>query len=140
VLDLGCGWGVLGLFASRSGATRVDLVDVNLMAVAAAKENLAVHGIQHARALPSDVASAVINERYDLVVSNPPFHSGKKTDYLIPQAFISQARQVLDRSGRFVLVANRFLPYERLLKEVFQSVERVREDGRYQVLEASLSG
>jgi 16S rRNA (guanine1207-N2)-methyltransferase len=140
VLDLGCGWGILGLSAARSGAAQVDLVDVNLMAVAAAKENLALHGIQHARALPSDVASAVSGERYDLVVSNPPFHSGKKTDYLVPQAFISQARQVLGMGGRFLLVANRFLPYERLLREVFQTVERLREDGKYQVLAASLGG
>lgn len=136
VLDMGCGVGILGLAASIQGAARVDLADVNLLAVAAARENIFLLDLQNAQALPSDCASAVIDRRYSLVLSNPPFHTGKAVDYAVAHAFITQASQVLSPGGRFMLVANQFIPYEALLKEVFGRVERLAETSKYRVYQA----
>lgn len=136
VLDLGCGCGVIGLHAARSGAAQVDLIDSNLYAVAAAQENIRLHGGPDARALASDVLEAVSDRRYDLVVSNPPFHSGKEVDTQITQAFIQQAAQVLIPGGELWLVANHFLRYEAAIQPFFQRFERVAETGRYYVIRA----
>ena len=136
VLDLGCGCGVIGLHAARSEAAQVDMIDNNLYAVAAAQENIRLHGLQNARAFPSDALEAVQDQNYDLVVSNPPFHSGKEVDYQITQAFIQQASQVLVPGGEFWLVANQFIRYEATLQSFFQRFERVAENSRYYVIRA----
>ena len=46
------------------------------------------------------------------------------------------ARNALAAGGRLLIVANRFLPYERLLRATFGQVETLAADGRYQVLAA----
>ena len=137
VLDIGCGYGIIGLLAARLGAAHVDMVDVNMLAVAAAQRNIVHHGATNARALPSDATSAVDQNRYDLVVTNPPFHAGKAVDYDMAHAFIEQARSVLTPRGRFVLVANKFIRYDAFARNRFRHVDHIAENGRYQVLVAT---
>lgn len=134
-LDFGCGNGVVGLFMKRWGASRVDLVDVDLLAVASANENIQLNAIQEAQAFPSDVLQAVADRRYSLIASNPPFHTGRAVDYQAAQTFIIHARHLLEKGGRLVLVANRFIPYDRLMKEVFEKVDLLAETSKYHVLQ-----
>jgi 16S rRNA (guanine1207-N2)-methyltransferase len=136
VLDFGCGYGLIGMAAARLGAAWVDLIDVDLTAVTAARENLSRNGITNAQVYPSDVLEAVNSEHYDLILTNPPFHAGKQVEYGMAQTLISHARQVLDRNGRLVLVANRFIRYDRLMMDIFGNVERLAETGKYHVLES----
>ena len=135
VLDIGCGWGALGLAAARKGAGHVDLIDSNLTAIAAAQRNIAAAGLTNARALPSDALSAVIGERYDLIITNPPFHAGKMVNYDAAGAFIAGARELLTSRGRLLLVANAFIRYERAMQERYGTVEIIAEDRRYHVLQ-----
>lgn len=136
VLDIGCGWGALGLVAAHQGAARVDLIDVNLPAVASAARTIAAAGLTNARALASDALDAVQGERYDLIVTNPPFHAGKAIDHDAALAFIAGARDLLSPDGRLILVANAFLRYERAMQDRFAAVEMIAEDRRYRVLQA----
>lgn len=136
VLDMGCGHGIIGLLAARLGAAAVDLLDVDLLAVAAARENLSAHAVANARALPSDGLAAVAGERYELAVTNPPFHSGKAVAYDAAHAFIAGAARLLEPGGTLLLVANRFIRYDTLLGELFARVETVAADRGYRVLAA----
>ena len=136
VLDAGCGWGALGIAAARAGAAQVDLIDNSLLAVAAAERNVADLGLANARVLPSDALTAVAGERYDLIVTNPPFHTGKAVDYDAAGAFIAGAREMLNPRGRLLLVANAFIRYERAMQETFNSVETIAENDRYHVLQS----
>ena len=133
LLDLGCGYGLIGLIAAQNGATNVDMVDTNLLAIAAAQANLALYGIQNAQAFPSDALEAVIDRRYTHVVTNPPFHVGHSVDYQVTQAFIQQAWQVLEPGGQLLLVANKFIRYDLEMTPLFKHVERT---GRNQPLPA----
>jgi 16S rRNA (guanine1207-N2)-methyltransferase len=133
VLDAGCGYGPIGVAAALRGAARVDLIDVSLLAVAAARENIARLGLSNAEARPSDALEAAAGP-YDLVASNPPFHAGKAVDPSMAHAFIAQARARLAPGGRIALVANRFLPYERHLAPHFPSVRVAAENGSYKLL------
>jgi 16S rRNA (guanine1207-N2)-methyltransferase len=138
VLDVGCGYGIIGLLAARLGAAHVDMVDVNLWAVAAARENIAGNGISNARAFPSDAFSAVRDKQYNLIVTNPPFHTGQAVDYEVAQAFIEGARHALAPGGQLMLVANKFIRYDRLMRALFdEHVECLAETGRYHVLLAT---
>lgn len=136
VLDLGCGYGVIGVQAARTNADHVDLVDNNLYAVASAQENIRLIEVKNALAFPSDALEAVRSRHYNLIVTNPPFHSGKEVEYQITQAFFQQSPKVLEPDGEFWLVANKFIPYERMMQPFFRRVERVAETNRYYVLRA----
>jgi 16S rRNA (guanine1207-N2)-methyltransferase len=136
VLDLGCGYGLIGLLAAQQGATHVDMVDSNLLAIAAAQANLELYAIQNAQAFPSDVLEAVLDRHYTLVVTNPPFHVGHSVDYQVTQAFIHQAWQVIEPGGQLLLVANKFIRYDLLMATFFTHVERLAETNRYQLLSA----
>jgi 16S rRNA (guanine1207-N2)-methyltransferase len=85
--------------------------------------------------LVSDALSAVSDERYHLVVTNPPFHVGKPVDHEAAHAFIEHARYVLSPGGRLLLVANRFIRYDRFMRAQYGRVECLAETGRYHVLE-----
>ncbi|MEM8532879.1 MAG: class I SAM-dependent methyltransferase [Chloroflexota bacterium] len=135
VLDVGCGYGLIGLVAERRGAMQVDMVDVNTLAIAAARENIRRNGCTNSRALVSD-GLHMVHEQYDLVVSNPPFHVGKSIDYDIAHALIADARRVLVPDGTLLIVANVFIRYEELMRSTFKKVDCVAENGQYRVLMA----
>ena len=72
--------------------------------------------------------------KYDLILSNPPFHTGHAVDYQIAQAMISQSFQALNPGGQMIIVANRFIRYDRLIKEIFGNVSSLSESGKFHVL------
>ncbi len=139
-LDIGCGAGFLGLHIARL-ATRgyVTMVDVSLAAVVIAEQAVEQSGLTNVRVLASDGAEAVRDQRFDLVVTNPPFHLGGIHTLDIAERFMRETAQILRPQGRFYLVANRFLKYEPALRTHFKYVEEVGGDTRYKVVRAQLS-
>jgi len=140
VLDVGCGYGIIGLVAARLGAAQVELVDVNLLAVAAASQNIFHNRIAHARAFASDGVPDGAARRYDLVVSNPPFHVGKSVDGDIARAFIERAQQALEPGGQLIMVANQFLRYDQVLRAAFEQVTCLASNRSYRVWSATNLG
>jgi 16S rRNA (guanine1207-N2)-methyltransferase len=136
VLDIGCGYGIIGLVAARAGA-RVTMVDDDLLAVRCAKASIQVNDLDSGcRALASDLTAEVRDQQFDLVVSNPPFHQGVDVTTGIATQMIHEVPDVLRPGGRLRLVANRFLPYHREMRAVFGNVTTIAETGRYVVLES----
>jgi 16S rRNA (guanine1207-N2)-methyltransferase len=137
-LDIGCGGGLIGLHIARLASKgSVTMVDVSLAAVAASQQAVAESKLTNIRVVASDGAQAVLTERFDLVVTNPPFHQGGIQTTAVAERFIREAAQVLRPQGHFYLVANRFLKYEPVLRACFQHVEEVGGDTRYKVLRAT---
>jgi len=138
-LDIGCGAGYLGLHIARLASQgRVTMVDVSLLTVAMAQRTIDATGLTNMRVLPSDGTQAVLEQRFDLVVTNPPFHHGGIQTTALAERFIREATQVLRPRGRFYLVANRFLKYEPALHSSFKVVEEVGGNTRFKVLRAML--
>ena len=139
VLDLGCGFGALGIAAAlQTPSGRVVMVDADVEAVRCAAYGARAAGLSNVTVLASDVASAVIDQRFDVVVTNPPFHTGKATDLAVPLQFIADAFAVLRPGGRLYLVANRTLPYERALRSTFGGFEVIRDTPRFKILRTTL--
>ncbi len=137
VLDLGCGSGPLGITAARLSATgQVCMVDIDSEAVRCATRAVTAAGLTNCDVCASDVAAAVRDLRFDLVVTNPPFHVGKATDLDVPTQFILDAHAVLKPGGSLQLVANRTLPYERLVQRTFGNLTTLHDGPRFKVLSA----
>lgn len=137
VLDLGCGSGALGVLAAQlSGTGKVTLLDVDSEAVRCASRTVEAAGLTNCRTMISDVAAAVHDERFDVVIANPPFHVGKNTDLEVPAQFIADAWRVLRPGGHLELVANRTLPYEKLVYEMFGNLTHLHDGPRFKVLSA----
>lgn len=137
VLDLGCGDGVISAWLAERRAN-ITAVDVNLFAVAATRCTLQTNGLT-GEVLPSDVYSALDERRFDMIVSNPPFHQERTIDYGPAARLIRAAPQHLTPGGQLILVANAFLPYPDLLESTFGHCEMLADDRRYRVYRVVLS-
>lgn len=136
-LDLGSGAGYLGIHIARLASKgHVTMVDTSLATVDVARHMVQQSGLTNVQVLPSDGTQAVQAQRFDLVVTNPPFHLGGIQSTEIAERFIREAAQVLRPRGRFYLVANRFLKYEPTIRACFKTVEEVSGNTRYKVLRA----
>ena len=137
-LDIGCGAGYIGMhIAHVASKGHVTMVDASLAAVDAARHMVEQSGLTNVQVLASDGTQAVKAQRFDLVVTNPPFHLGGIHTTEIAERFIREAAQVLRLRGRFYVVANRFLKYEPTLRACFHSVEEVGGNTRFKVLLAT---
>lgn len=78
VLDVGCGYGPIGLTAARLVPRgHVTMLDVNERAVALSRENAALNGIGNVEIQVSDLYEAVGGRTFDVILSNPPIRAGK---------------------------------------------------------------
>ena len=135
-LDWGCGAGVIGtaLKLAYSDST-VDFVDSNIMAIEATRRTLEKNGFKSEHVWPSDIFSDV-DDSYDLIISNPPFHGDFKADFSPTQQFIREAQKYLNRSGSLIIVANAFINYFKDLRQCFREVEVLAENKKYRVIMA----
>jgi len=138
VLDWGCGSGVIGLVvALQTRPEAITLLDVDAFACECAAATLEANGIVGVRVVHGDGLAALAGQRYSLIVSNPPFHSGHGVNLSLTEALIAESYEALAARGRLLLVANRFLPYDRLMRERFGSVDVLTQDRRFRVLQAT---
>lgn len=132
VLDLGCGVGVIGATIKQKNPT-VELVmsDIHAMAIASSQRTLAENQL-NGKVIASDVFSH-IEGKFDLIISNPPFHDGIDTAYRAVGELIAQAKQYLRSGGELRIVANAFLPYPDLLDQHFGQHQVLSKNGKFKV-------
>lgn len=141
ILDLGCGSGILGMLAARlAPESQVYLLDSSAVALATAAENSRRNDLTGIHILASDGVAAVRDQRFDLVLCNPPFHQHRTHSNVTALRFIREVGGILAPRGRFYLVASQFLRYELALRETFGNVTAVANDRRYKLLVAEESG
>lgn len=132
VLDVGCGAGVLAaVLASHSPKVRLTLCDVSAPAIEASRATLAANGFE-GDVFASNVFSEVTG-RFDMIISNPPFHDGLQTSLEAAQTLIRGAVRHLNSGGELRIVANAFLPYPTVLDETFGFHEVIAQTGRFKV-------
>lgn len=132
VLDLGCGYGVVGILAARLiGPEKVTMVDVNPEAVAYAQRNASANGVADVKITVSDGVKAIEDEDFTLILSNPPYHE----DFAVPKAFIECGFHKLATGGKLVMVVKRLPWYKNKLTTIFGGV-RVEEIDGYYILTA----
>ncbi|MBJ3761315.1 class I SAM-dependent methyltransferase [Maribius pontilimi] len=120
VADLGAGWGYLSHRALRSPAIEaIHLVEADLPSLDCARRN-----VDDPRAVFhwADATAWTPPEPIRHVITNPPFHKGRAGAPELGRAFIANAARILAPRGTLWMVANRHLPYEAALTELFAEV------------------
>ena len=131
--DLGCGVGIVGIvIKSCFMAFDVTGVDINSRAVALARENAMLNGV-NCKFMSSDILFAVRDERFDIIATNPPVRAGKKTVF----GFYEQSYESLNPGGYLYVVLQRKQGAPSTmdkLKELFGNCETLSIDGGYRVM------
>ena len=131
VLDLGCGCGLVGIYAAMvCGEDNVFLCDIDPAAVQAARLNAEKNGL-HLAVYESDGLNGVPESGFGLILSNPPYQS----DFSVARRFIEKGFNRLVLGGKMYMVTKRRGWYENKLRSVFGGV-RVYETDGYFVFEA----
>jgi 16S rRNA (guanine1207-N2)-methyltransferase len=132
--DLGCGLGILSQVVLASpGVTELAMVDIDRRAIDAASRNVTDPRASLYWADLRGVEPPLADLNF--VVMNPPFHDAGAEDRALGAVFIRRAAGALKKGGTCWLVANRHLPYEKVLKEHFSHVDLKGEGGGYKVYE-----
>lgn len=136
ILDVGCGYGPLGIVAARlageSGS--VDMIDVNQRAIELAKKNAALNRVSNIRVWASD-GLAQVYDQYDWIVTNPPIRAGKQVIYGI----VEQAKEHLVPGGGLMLVIRTKQGAKSMAKkmeEVYGNVETLDVKKGYRILKS----
>ena len=131
VLDYGCGSGIVGgVVRTLYPQVRLTLLDIDAVALEAAREN-----VPDAEYLLGDGFPEPEKGRYDVILSNPPFHKGKEEEPEMIIELVRAAPSVLRPGGSLVLVAQRRLPLEVAFREAFKTVSIRSEGGGFRVWE-----
>jgi len=135
VLDIGCGYGPIGLVAARLAPQgHVKLIDINERAVELSKLNAEANGIRNVSFAQSDLFEAVEGERYDVILSNPPIRAGKA---VVHRLFEQAADHLLPDGTLWVVIQNKQgAPSARAkLEEIFgeREVSEVAKDKGFRI-------
>lgn len=138
VLDLGCGYGPLGVAIAKSQPNCwVVMVDINKRAVELARESLRLNDVVNAEVFQSDGYEKVRGQ-FDVIVSNPPYRAGKKVVY----SLFEESINYLQSGGSLYIVIRKKQGGESAIKkltEVFGNCEKVQKKGGYWILKSTLN-
>lgn len=128
VLDLGCGYGVVGIYAAKLiGEQNVTMSDISGKAVAAAKENAVLNGVPGIRVIHSDGFKSIDDTGYTCILSNPPYHA----DFSVAKHFIEKGFNRLTIGGKLLMVTKRKEWYKNRLTAIFGGVTIREIDGYF---------
>lgn len=133
VLDLGCGYGLVGILAAHHvPPARVVMVDNDPVAVAVARRNADANGVPGVTVSLSDGFRGTQDAGFTKIISNPPYHA----DFSVPKHFIEKGFNRLVLGGTMWMVTKRREWYRNKLIAIFGGCI-VHELGGYYVFEAT---
>ncbi len=132
VLDLGCGWGCVGISIGRTQKNaQIVMCDVNERALNLAKDNAKKNGVLAEAYLSNGLES--VPGKFQWIITNPPIRAGKQTIY----GLFKQSAQALEKDGALYIVIRKQQGAEsaiKYLKTIFEQVETVDKSGGFWVI------
>jgi len=136
VLDVGCGYGPIGLSIAKTEADRtVHMVDINERAVQLSQKNAESNGVQNVRIYESDGLTGVTESEFAAILTNPPIRAGKETIF----SFYQDAYTKLRVGGELWVVIQKKQgapsTFDKL-EEIFSQVEVVDKVKGYWIIKS----
>ena len=132
VLDLGCGYGPVGIAIAKAfPSAKMLLSDVNKRAVGLAKMNIKLNNLHNAHAIQSDRFEN-IKEKFNAILLNPPQSAGKD----LCLEMIELSKNHLEKGGLFQMVARHNIggrELEKRMLEVFGNVQEIAKKSGYRI-------
>lgn len=135
VLDLGCGSGYLSLMACDA-STHLLCTDNNAAALNACRHNLSTRDWHKACVIATD-AGDNIEAAFDVVLCNPPFHSGFATVGDLTARFSAAAARLLAPNGSACFVVNQHIALEQKARPWFAKIELHADNGHFRLYRLS---
>ena len=137
VLDVGCGYGPIGLSIAKALPERfVHMMDINTRAIALAEKNAQVNGIQNVRIFESDGLASVGDVKAAAILTNPPIRAGKETIF----RFYDESYEKLVEGGELWIVIQKKQGAPSTvshLEELFSEVDVVEKKKGYWIIRAT---
>ncbi|MGF7143308.1 16S rRNA (guanine1207-N2)-methyltransferase [Anaerotaenia torta] len=128
VLDLGCGYGIVGILASKLiGTDHITMCDISEDAISLSKINAARNNLDDLKIIQSNGLENITDGDFTLILSNPPYH----VDFTVPKQFIEAGFKKLVVGGKMVMVTKRKDWYKNKLTSVFGGVKVIETNGYY---------
>lgn len=139
IVDLGCGNGVLAVSAAlRWPAAEILATDQSHAAVAATRGTAEAAGVSdRVMVHRADGAEVVPDAWADLILLNPPFHSGATVHAGVAHRLIRSCARALAPGGELRLVFNSHLGYRPLVEQVIGPVRQIARDRTFTVIAAT---
>lgn len=116
VLDLGCGYGVVGILAAKLiGEHNVVMSDIDERNIELSKKNAEINDVSGIKIILSDGFKDIQDKDFTIILSNPPYH----TDFSIPKHFIEKGFNRLQIGGKMFMVTKRKDWYKNKLISIF---------------------
>ena len=113
VLDVGCGYGAIGIILSSFFDLDIDMIDINKRAIHLSKMNIKDTGCKNIDAFYSDVYENV-TKKYDVIITNPPIRAGKEIVYKI----LFDSKKYLKSGGLLYFVVNKNQGAKSMIKDL----------------------
>lgn len=134
ILDVGCGYGPIGLALAYGTGRKVEMIDVNNRAVALAQDNAKRNGLEEQTDIhQSNIYEELHQDMYAAIVTNPPIRAGKKVVHQI----LTDAEPLLKTGGTLTAVIQKKQgapSAKKKMEEVFGNAEIVSKDKGYYIL------
>ncbi|CAL4322558.1 16S rRNA (guanine(1207)-N(2))-methyltransferase RsmC [Buchnera aphidicola] len=138
VLDMGCGSGFLSVLLEKNVPNiNLTLVDNNIYALASSLATLRINRM-NGKILLSDLYSNIF-KKFNIIISNPPFHNDLKVNFNIVKNIISNASKYLMINGELRFVTNSCFSYKNILSKHFKKYKILKQNSKYRVYQAFLS-
>jgi len=132
ILDLGCGYGVVGIVAAKHTAPEnVFMSDTDKIAIKYATINAKHNGVPSVNIIQSNAYENIQASGFTIIASNPPYHA----DFSVPKLFIEKGFNRLAIGGKFYMVTKRRDWYKNKFIAIFGGV-RIHEAEGYFIFEA----
>ena len=134
ILDLGCGYGIIGIVLNKLLGCSCDMVDVNLRALHLANMNCDLNNCSNTNIFESNCYSNV-TDKYNSIITNPPIRAGKSIVY----EMLFDASKYLEDNGKLFLVIRKQQGAKSLIRDLSNdyNVDVINKEKGYFILKCS---